>query len=412
MNKKNKIYYIFSFIVLCVCFITQVSFADIVFIPETRGTVSSTWQKELLNQISWATIINTNTGRYLRPEIQKDTPLTDNTNDGKPAIDIPNTDIINTFQTSNNYQEAHAQIRILFLQQMISKGFARFVSKPFQDANEKFVLLTNTWFADFVLLEDIQLTDSLDALINKKIGQYKNMISNWVVPSGLYFTQDEYATLHDVYMFKSNEDLYKLWYELVSYRYRTNKDAEYRRHNISLAFSKIGNIRVINPNETFSFQDTIRDTDQSTPEWKFKAGPAIVEGKIVNLYGWWLCGASTAFYQWILTNTALEITQRSPHTKRYASLYDSFVNGEAINMPGLDSTVFTTAKDIKIINKRTYPLIVVLNYDGSVWWTEEVFSLAKISDKWSLVYKGKSKKKCYIREVNGEDVSSCYQQIF
>ena len=94
-----------------------------------------------------------------------------------------------------------------------------------------------------------------------------------------------------------------------------------------------------------------------------------------------MCGASTALYQGILTNTAIEVAERSPHTQRYANLYDSFVNGEAINIPGLDSTVFSSVKDVKITNTRNYPLVVVLNYDGSIGGSEEAFSLGKSSDK-------------------------------
>jgi len=67
-----------------------------------------------------------------------------------------------------------------------------------------------------------------------------------------------------------------------------------------------------------------------------------------------------------LTNTAIEINERYPHTKRYANLYDSFVNGESINIPGLDSTVFFPDKNMQLTNKRSYPVIVILNYDGSV----------------------------------------------
>jgi hypothetical protein len=47
----------------------------------------------------------------------------------------------------------------------------------------------------------------------------------------------------------------------VSYRYRLNNDKEYRRHNISLAFSYIGNVRVINSNDSFSFEDAIKNKD-------------------------------------------------------------------------------------------------------------------------------------------------------
>jgi len=352
-------------------------------------------------------IIST-TGRYMWPEIQT---LQENVASATQWSDIlmyiPDDNILAILQSSKQYQDAHTHIRRLFLQSIISRGFSGFLAEPFDNGDGKIALLTNTGFSDFVLLEDIPQKDMLDNLLLNKLVQYRKQILHGVVTHWLYITQQEYDSLSNIYLFKNNEDLYGLWYEVVAYRYRTNNDAAYRRNNINVAFSRIGNVRVINPNETFSFQTTIQDSN----EWKFKAGPSIVGGKTVYVYWGWLCGASTALYQWILTNTAIEINERYPHTKRYANLYDSFVNGESINIPGLDSTVFFPDKNMQLTNKRSYPVIVILNYDGSVWWTEEVFSLSKIADKGSLAYKWLNKK-CYVREINGTDVSSCYQQIF
>lgn len=414
MSKKHQIYRHLTsvFFLLFTAFMGQNLFAKILFIPQTQSfitfnDISNTGQGDTESYSSWNIIIDTSTGRYLWSEIQTLQINSKDNNQRDPVLMyIPNENILNILQTSESYHEAHTRIRLLILQQMISKGFSGFISTPISDGNEKLSLLTNTGFADFILLEDIPETDSLDNLVLNKIAQYRNIISQISSPRWLEITQKEYDTLNNIYLFKSNEDLYNLWYELVSYRYRNNNDAEYRRHNINLAFSRIGNVRIINPSETFSFQDTIRQSSI----WKFMAGPSIVKGKITYLYWWWLCGASTAFYQWILTNTAVEMTERSPHTQRYANLYDSFVNGEAINTPGLDSTVFSSVKDVKITNTRNYPLVVVLNYDWSKGGREEAFSLAKNSDKWSLVYKGKDKK-CYTREINGSDISSCYQKI-
>jgi len=354
--------------------------------------------------------IDTTTGRYLRPEIQ---PLQSNVpsirQENNILIYIANSDILSLLNKSSSYAQAHQRIRLLLLKTMISRGFSGFISSPFLYGNNKIQLLVDTWFVDFVLLENIPQKDALDNLILNKLIQYKNSIAHTLPTNWFSITQREYDNLHNIYLFKNNEDLYGLGYEVVSYRYRINHDAAYRRYNISLAFSKIGNIRVINPHETFSFQDTIQNTDQAT--WRFMVGFAIVKGKTIPLYGGGLCGASTAFYQWILTNTALHIIQRSPHTKRYASLYNSVINGQAINTPGLDSTVFSTIIDMQATNTRDYPLVVILNYDGSVGGMEEVFSLGKISDKWTLQYKWFNKK-CYIREINGTDVSSCYLNIF
>jgi hypothetical protein len=54
--------------------------------------------------------------------------------------------------------------------------------------------------------------------------------------------------------------------------------------------------------------------------------------------------------------------------------------------------------------------VFVLNFDGSIGSIEEVFSLAKSSDKWYLEY-GWKKNKCYVWKINGKDNTSCYNQI-
>ena len=90
---------------------------------------------------------------------------------------IPNTNVLNILQTAGSYREAQNRIRIFLLQGMISQGFTGFVSTPISDGNEKFSLLTNTGFADFILLEDISEKDPLDNLLLNKLIQYKNSIS-------------------------------------------------------------------------------------------------------------------------------------------------------------------------------------------------------------------------------------------
>jgi hypothetical protein len=399
----------FVFFLSVFCLIVQSVYA----IESTLSwTIATTGYITITDPSSGTLTIDTTTGRYIRPQIQPQQNAIPNIiTDDNVLIYIPNTIILPLLKNADSYGKAHERIRLLILKTMISKWFSGFIPTPFTDGNNKIGLLFNTGFVDFVLLEDITQKDVLDNLIINKLIQYKNKISHSIPTNGLTITQQEYENLHDIYLFKSNEDLYKLWYEVVSYRYRTSHDAAYRRYNISLAFSMLGNIRIINPHETFSFQNTIRNVDQANLWWNFKVWFAIVGGVNVPLYWWGLCGASTAFYQWVLTNTAIEITERYPHTKRYANLYDSVVNWQVINTPGLDSTVFFPTRDIQVTNIRDYPLIVVMNYDGSIGWLEEAFSLAKITDKWTLQYKW-STKKCYVREINGTDVSSCYQRIY
>ncbi|MEI8008941.1 MAG: hypothetical protein WCI00_06205 [bacterium] len=70
--------------------------------------------------------------------------------------------------------------------------------------------MLTTGFVDFVLLEDIFQKDGLDNLIINKLIQYKNKISHSIPTNGLTITQQEYNHLHDIYLFKNNEDLYNL----------------------------------------------------------------------------------------------------------------------------------------------------------------------------------------------------------
>ncbi len=375
-------------------------------------TVPTTGYITIADPSSGTIMIDTTTGRYIRPEIQPQQNTKPNIiPENNITIYIPNTVILPLLKNAYSYGKAEERIRLLIIKTMLSKWFSGFISTPLADGNNKIGLLLTTGFVDFVLLEDIFQKDGLDNLIINKLIQYKNKISHSIPTNGLTITQQEYNHLHDIYLFKNNEDLYNLWYEVVSYRYRNNHDAAYRRYNISLAFSMLGNIRIINPHETFSFQNTIINADQANLWWNFKVWFAIVGWINVPIYWGGLCGASTAFYQWILTNTALKVTERYPHTKRYASFYNSVINGQFINTPGLDSTVTFPTRDIQVTNIRDYPLIVVMNYNGNIWWLEEAFSLAKISDKWTLQYKW-SNKKCYVRAINGTDVSSCYQHIY
>jgi|GEM_PF-2987886 len=50
-------------------------------------------------------------------------------------------------------------------------------------------------------------------------------------------------------------------------------------------------------------------------------------------YGGGICGSSTALYQGILTNTALDITKQRNHTRWYGDLYPAVINGEMITTP-------------------------------------------------------------------------------
>jgi vancomycin resistance protein YoaR len=142
----------------------------------------------------------------------------------------------------------------------------------------------------------------------------------------------------DVFLFKTRDDLDALGYEVVSHRWRTNKDSSFRRKNIASSFHHIGNIRIIMPGETIDFL-TAAEYDEDRQE-NYEIGYVLIDGKEEKGYGGGICGASTAVYQGTLTNTGLRFTQHRVHSKRYHGLYDAHINHAHITTPGLDSTVY------------------------------------------------------------------------
>jgi vancomycin resistance protein YoaR len=62
------------------------------------------------------------------------------------------------------------------------------------------------------------------------------------------------------------------------------------------------------------------------PRKTYKYGLSIIGDEEIPDYGGGICGSSTALYQGILTNLALDITQRRSHTRRYSDLYPATIN--------------------------------------------------------------------------------------
>ena len=66
--------------------------------------------------------------------------------------------------------------------------------------------------------------------------------------------------------------------------------------------------------------------------------------------------------------------ERHAHTISYNYLYEHMVNGQHYHIPGLDTSVYSFSygkKDFIIKNIREYPVILVMNYDGSDGGLEE-----------------------------------------
>jgi vancomycin resistance protein YoaR len=45
-------------------------------------------------------------------------------------------------------------------------------------------------------------------------------------------------------------------------------------------------------------------------------------------------------------------------------------------MPGIDSTIYSPNLDLKVTNTASYPILMVMNYDGEYGATEEIFTMS------------------------------------
>lgn len=312
-------------------------------------------------------------------------------------------------------------IRIQTIQQLIDKKFNRFITIPFGPGND-FVHLTWSMnypeYPGYMLNTGINLEDDLDILLEKKIQELYNERSLYAkilnkpidIP---IITDEDIQQLKNVYLFKNQKDLENLWYVVSSYRTRINTDVAWRRDNISISYRNIGNVRILNSQQQFSFMDEIH-YDPAINNWKRDtvSGLAIVWG-VTSVKGWGICGASRGINAAIITNKAFDIITRYNHTKTWKYLYQNIINGKEYRLPGLDVAVYRmwwAQKDFVFKNIREYPVVLVMNYDGTPNWTEELFVLSHIEDRGTLNFLW-NKDNCYSREANGEQFKSCYNLV-
>ena len=117
----------------------------------------------------------------------------------------------------------------------------------------------------------------------------------------------------------------------------TNAD---RAENLRLAAGAIDGV-VIQPGETFSFNDHVGDGEQDS---RYRAAPVIVGGETVEGAGGGICQVSTALYIAAL-KADLEIVERHPHS--IASDYAPV---------GLDATLVYGTMDLRIKNASEDPM--------------------------------------------------------
>ncbi len=319
---------------------------------------------------------------------------------------------------NTSYQNT-SRYRPFIIRQLIAEWFTWFVLTPYPTSWNN--TITAWWLGNnYEVLQSIASGDALD--------QYLSMLwdsiwwaNNFEIPS------EERSSRTGIYIFKNSEELKNIWYQVISHRTRENKDAEYRRFNISQAFALFHNVRIILPGEKFTFLDAIQFDEME--QKNYKKWYVIVDGEEIKEYGGGICGASTAVYQWILTNKSLEPTRRKSHTKRFGNLYPATINGKYINTPGIDSAIYAGQIDLHFRNTGKHPIILVANYDGAYGGTEEVFTLGYIHEQGSFEFlhgwyiRRQERKKygtwtksvrwwCYTRKINGKEKTDCYKEVY
>ncbi len=289
---------------------------------------------------------------------------------------------------------------------------------PFGPGNDNMHL---TWsqvypnYPEYLVNTGINLEDDLDILLEKKIQNTARSFFPSLTKSADTFilSDEEIKQLHKVYLFKNEKDLKDLWYVVSSYRTRVNNDAAWRKDNIAISYRNIGNVRVLNTQQQISFMDEIHyDASIKNRKRDTVSGLAIMWG-VTSVKGWGICGASRGINTVLLTNKAFDILQRYNHTRTYKNMYDNEINGKQFWIPGLDVAVYRmggSQKDFIFKNIREYPVVLVMNYDGTSGWTEELFVLSHESDRGTLEYIGK-KGNCYTWKANDESFTSCYNSV-
>lgn len=317
-------------------------------------------------------------------------------------------------------------IRRRIVSQMVDHGFDGFVQLPYGVTDASWLVTTDPSTGVVYASTPIYEDDLLDHYLRKHFADLPELWLSWLETQDVILSPSIYHNRKGaIHLFKTTEDLAAIWYGLVSHRVRTNNDADYRRANIATAFDQIWHVRVLNPGDELSYmQDSNFDPGA---QQLYQDGFVIFLDEEVEDYGGWLCGGSTAIYQWIVTNTALARPALRNHSKRYHHLYDAQIDGQQITTPGIDSTIYSNSLDLRLRNISNHPVILVSNFE---WWygeAEEVFTVWYPSDKGWVNYVGSrpyhatlniagwwSKKviwECHTWNINGTERESCYKEI-
>lgn len=325
------------------------------------------------------------------------------------------------FQETDGWSTTLHTLRMQAIQLLIDTGFEKFQTMPMGPGSD---FLHLTWsqvypeYPEYYITTGIVVQDDLDELLLEKIDEaYANRsrFGKFSEPSfdELILTSGDIQQLKTVYLFKNEQDLNDLGYVVSSYRTRINNDADRRKDNIYISYRNIGNTRVINQNQQLSFMDEIHYDPSAKNRKKDTVSGLAIMGGVSSVKGGGICGASRWINVAIITNKAFDIITRYNHTKTRKYLYQNSINGKEYRIPGLDVAVYRMwggQKDFVFKNIREYPVVLVMNYDGTKGWQEELFVLSKEQDRGELTYVW-NKGNCYSWEANGETFKSCYNLV-
>ncbi len=266
------------------------------------------------------------------------------------------------------------QVRSALVQKLVAQWFSGFVGSPYEQSGYNALTASGQWYT-YIVNQPLSWLDALDLYLS---GIQLDKIKE------LKISKEKRSQWSNIYLFKTTKDLQDLWYTVVSYRTRMNKDEGYRRTNISQAFKLLKYVKVLNPGEELLY---LRDIQYDGRQQKnYLNWYAIIENDEIKVYGGWICGSSTAVYQGIVTNKALQPTALRSHSKWFKTLYTSYINGQLVTTPWIDSAIYDGAIDLHVKNISNHPIVIVANYDGALGSMEENFSLWFSGDQGSIEF--------------------------
>lgn len=123
-------------------------------------------------------------------------------------------------------------------------------------------------------------------------------------------------------------------------------------HNLKLAAATINGL-IIEPNETFSFWQCVRNAKKSG---KYKDGLCLVNGELVSVTGGGLCQISNLLF-WCFVHSPLTILERHTHFVK------AFPNPPSDIPEGMDATISEGWKDLKVRNDTDQAIQIILEFD-------------------------------------------------